>query len=96
MRILAVGNVNEKRPDSIVVKVVEDGQAALVALPVVRLGSTGPENSISVKINQLRIASASTLKSNRLALIIASISICDFLFETVLGVVDGWLLSCQV
>ena len=37
LRILAVGNVNEKRPDSIVVKVVEDGQAALVAFPVVRL-----------------------------------------------------------
>ena len=37
LRILAVGNVNEKRPDSIVVKVVEDGQAALDAFPVVRL-----------------------------------------------------------
>jgi len=29
-------------PDAVVVEVVEDGQAALVALPVVRLGSAGP------------------------------------------------------
>ena len=34
-------------PDAVVVEVVEDCQATLVALPVVRLGSTSPDNQRS-------------------------------------------------
>ena len=42
----------EVSPDAVVVEVVEDGQAALVALPVVWLGSTSPDiGSIKISIS---------------------------------------------